>query len=199
MRCGLGSIPLYSLKILPLFLQSTTFRSLVKPNGSNIRLRQHLGCRPFWLARRCHLQTFESPKGTRSHKWPVGTMAISISCSQPSLQFIILEKRDHLVLLTSGGSQVQWEKSRRKWVKKGEGNSASREEAESVVCERTRRRQEKAKAAKVFKYKIKCVCCALVGFYFSISSLLLIGAFQREVVSFQIPCRLLIFSSNQYS
>lgn len=85
MRCGLGSIPLYSLKILPLFLQSTTFRSLVKPNGSNIMLRQHLGCRPFWLARRCHLQTFELPKGIRSHKWPVGTMAISISCSQPSL------------------------------------------------------------------------------------------------------------------
>lgn len=62
-------------------------------------------------------------------------------------------------------------------------NSRSREGAERAGCGRTRERQEKAEASKVCRYKINHACCSLMCFlYQSTSSLLLIGAFQREAV-----------------
>lgn len=167
MRCSLGSIPLYSGRDPSLvYIQPSAFSSLVNPDGSNIRLRQHLKFRPFWLARRCRLQILESPKGIRSRKWPVGTMTISISCYQRSLSVHNFGTKERHVLLSADSSQVQRERNRKRSFKKVEGNWGSREEAERVGCGRTKKKQEKAKAVKVSKYKIKRVCSSLTGFLF---------------------------------
>lgn len=167
MRCSLGSIPLYSGRDPSLvYIQPSAFSSLVNPDGSNIRLRQHLKFRPFWLTRRCCLQMFESPKSIRRRKWPVGMVTISISCYQQSLSVYNFGAKGRHCPPLCCSSQVQRERNRKRSIKNVEGNWGSREEAERVGCGRTRKKQEKAKAVKVSKYKIKCVCSSLMGFLF---------------------------------
>lgn len=166
MRCGLGSIPLYPGQDPSLVSTwSSAVGSLVNQNESNIMLMQHLQCRPFLLAIWSHFQVFESPRGIRS--WLLGTVAIS--CFQQSLSVQNFGDKGPQCPSNCCQFTSPKRKSRKRGIKKMEGNSGSREKAERVGCERTRKIQEKAKAAKVFKYKIKSVCSSLMWFLIFLS------------------------------
>lgn len=184
MRCSLGSIPLCSGQDPSLvYIQPSAFSSLVNPDGSNIRLKQHLKFRPFWLARRSRLQIFESPRVSGAvsglwERWPFPLVATG-----KLFQFIILESKNDI---SSSPLTVHKFKEKeigrealRRWK---EIEDPERKQKEWVGCERTKKKQEKAKAVKVSKYKIKCLLFSDgISFLFS-SSLLLIGVFQREAV-----------------
>lgn len=93
-----------------------------------------------------NIQVTKRVSGATSGPWEPGP-SLFIFTSH-FFQFIILVKRDFHALITTGSSQVQ---SGEAWEEESSGgeNSRSRKGAERVGCERTRGRQEKAKAAKV--------------------------------------------------